>query len=131
MKHLIYEPWSGTWREQPAKPPFKVPIPKFLTIGKVQVPVIGTFDTGEVSFKGPVFLDIPIPEGEVWLTYSILYSYIDYVCLTIFDGTYESYCYSSQRIGGGVYVSSLMIPLKGGWSMRIKNSYTALYDARV
>ena len=135
MKNLIFDNWSGSWVEHPTKPPFRVPIPKFLTIGRVQVPVIGTFDTGVISMRVLSYFDIPIPDGEVWLTYAILYSDFSYVgiysCLSVFDGTRDSYCYESSRIGGNTYIASLLIPLRGGWSLRFKLSYNAPRSFRV
>lgn len=135
MRHLIFDPQSNSWREHPAKPVFRVPIPRTLTIGRVQIPVIGTFDTGVINVRGNVYVDIPIPDGEVWLTYAILYSdgpgRGTYGCLSVFDGAIDSYCYGSWRIGGNTYIASLLIPLRGGWSLRFKLTYPEVRSFRV
>ena len=126
MRNLIFDNWSGSWREHPTKPPFRAPFPKLLTIGKVQVPLIGTFDTGVITLGAyrTMHLDVPVPDGEVWLTYAIIYSDGLEIgarsCFSVFDGVRENYCFGWHRIGGNVPIASLMIPLRGGWTMRFR-----------
>jgi hypothetical protein len=108
---------------------------RFITLGKVTIPVVGVFDTGVVSVPVGGTVDVPVPDDEVWLITSVNYDYPGYICVAIYDGVNTSLCsdvYTWSRIGGSRTFASETIPVKGGWVIRIMNRHTsATLRARV
>jgi hypothetical protein len=100
---------------------------RFITLGKVTVPVVGVFDTGVVSVPAGGVVDVTVPSGEVWLITSVNYDFSQFICVAIYDGVNTSLCsdvYADSRIGGSRTFASETIPVKGGWVIRIMNRYT-------
>jgi hypothetical protein len=108
---------------------------RFITLGRVTIPVVGVFDTGVVSVAGGGTVDaLTVPSGEVWLITSVNYDSNNRICVSIYDGVSTSICpdvIDYARIGGSATSASVTIPVKGGWTIRLRNTGTTTLRARV
>jgi hypothetical protein len=108
---------------------------RFVTLGRVHVPVVGVFDTDVVSVPPGGTVDaLTVPSGEVWLITSVNYDSSNRICVAIYDGVNTSICpdvIDYARIGGSATLASVLVPVKGGWVIRIRNTDTGTRRARV
>jgi hypothetical protein len=102
---------------------------RFITLGRVQVPVVGVFDTGVVSVSPGGTVDtLTVPSGEVWLITSVKYDRNNHICVAIHDGVNTSICpnvIDYARIGGSATFASVLVPVSGGWVIRFRNTHSS------